>query len=224
MSIHYHQSPQSAVAPYIAQRILTQLQSEKRVLWLLSGGSGGRLCIEASKLLAGHDLSGLFVTMSDERYGPLGHTNENMQQLIDGGLTLPKASVYRPISGAVRSKTTADFNAWLHKAEAETDYTIATLGIGEDGHTSGIKPHSPATTSTQWAVDFDGDDFERITTTTTYLRTFNEAIVQLYGTSKHQRLYQLLSGEGESEDLPMLDIASIPYVTIFSDAPPMTNS
>lgn len=221
MPFHYHQSPQAAVAPYIAQQILKQLQSGKRVLWLLSGGSGGRLCIEASKLLASHDLSGLFVTMSDERYGSLGHANENMQQLIDGGLILPGATVYRPLSGAARSQTAADFNAWLHKAETETDYTIATLGIGEDGHTSGIKPHSLATTSTQWAVDFNGNDFERITTTATYLRTINEAVVQLYGTSKHQRLYQLLKNEGEPEALPMLDIASIPYVTIFSDAPPM---
>lgn len=217
ISIDYQQSPQSDVAPFVAARILEQLEQGKSVLWLLSGGSGGAVCVEASKVLAEHDLSNLYVTMSDERYGPIDHPDENVRQLLDGGLMLPDAMVYRPLIGARRDETTAAFGAWLQTADTNVDYRIATLGIGADGHTCGIKPHSIAVSSTDPAASFTGEDFERLTITANFLRSLDEAVVQAYGDDKHAVVQRLLNGDGAVDDYPMLAIRNIPRVTVFSN-------
>ena len=213
----FHSTPQSNVAPFIADRIIKKLQEGKKVLWLLSGGSGSSICIEASKLLAGHDLSNLFVTMSDERYGDIGHPDENIAQLLQMNLQLPGATLYRPLNGSDRPETARMFSLWLKDITQKVDYKIATLGVGEDGHTCGIKPHSTAVTSQSIVEDSQGEDFERITITLQLLRQLDEAVVQIYGISKHSIVNQLLTGSGDTNDYPMLAIRDIPEVNIFSD-------
>jgi 6-phosphogluconolactonase/glucosamine-6-phosphate isomerase/deaminase len=183
----------------------------------MSGGSGGQICVAVGKILQGHDLSGLMATMSDERFGEKGHKNENFSQLVSQGLSLPGATVYHPLTGDSLAVTTELFSTWLTDAHQRADHTIVTLGIGEDGHTSGVKPHSIAVNAEVAAVSFQGDDFSRITTTLPFLRTFDEAIVQSYGKPKHAIIRQLLGGKGAVDELPMYAIYDIPNVTIFSD-------
>lgn len=215
--ITYFEQPQSNVAPFLAARIAPHLEKGDRVLLLLSGGSGVPISITLCNLLKPLDLSNLFVTVSDERYGPINHRDENARQLIEAGLFLPKATWFRPLTGKTLDETTSDYAAWLANVRSHADYAIALLGIGEDGHTSGIKPHSPAVTATEAAVSYTGTDYERITTTLPFLETFDEAVVQAYGSSKHSVVRQLLKGEGTTHETPMLGIQSIPTVTIFSD-------
>ena len=213
----YLASPQSDVAPFVASRILSQLQQGKRVLWLLSGGSGGAVCVTASKLLKEHDLSNLIVTMSDERHGDIDHPDENVAQLMADGLSLDGAVFYRPLIGQSRDDTTTAFSAWVDEQNHTIDYRIAVLGIGEDGHTCGIKPQSAAVTATTSVASFAGDDFERITITPAFLKRVDEAIVQAYGNNKHSVVERLLNGEGDRAEYPMLTIQDIPTVTVFSD-------
>lgn len=217
MSLRYHNLPQTSVAPFIAQRIKHLLANGEKILWLMSGGSGGAVCVEVSHLLSGEDLTNLYVALTDERYGPVGHSDENMQILIDNGLALFGATLYRTLSGKSRQETTSDFADWLTSTEDQVTYKLAVLGIGEDAHTCGIKPGSSAVWSPRLADSFTGEDFERITITPTYLRTVNEGIIQAYGDSKHAVVSQLLSGGGDLEASPMLVIRDIPKVEVFSD-------
>lgn len=217
--MEFRHTPQSNVAPFLARQIADQLQKGRVVLWLLSGGSGVQVCNETAKLLADSDLSGLYVTISDERYGTVGHTDENMQQLLDAGLSLPGATVYRPLTGSSTTKTTRDFDAWLTLAAKKADYCIALLGIGEDGHTSGIKPHSIAVNSQAAACYYTGEDYQRITTTASFLSRFDEAVVQAYGKTKRTVVAKLLQdAESSIDDFPAGLIRNIPQVTIFSDS------
>ena len=213
----YRQLPQSEVAGLVASHILARLEQGQRVLWLLSGGSGGKVCLEASQMLVGHDLSCLYVTMSDERYGPLGHPDENFAQLTESGLSLPGATLYRPLDGSSREQATERFAEWLATTSANVDHRFAVLGIGEDGHAAGIKPSSPAVTSTALAASFDGEDFQRITVTPKFMRTLDAAIVQAYGAPKHAVIEQLLTGEDDVESFPASVIRDIPNVIVCSD-------
>lgn len=216
--IDYRLSPQSYVAPFLASRILQQLQTGKKVLWLLSGGSGIHVCVQVGVLLADKDLTNLYVTMSDERYGTIGHSDENMQQLLDAGLSLPGASIYRPLIGEMIQETTNAYDAWLTSVFDVTDYHIALLGIGEDGHTSGIKPHSPAVHIQTAACHFSGEDYERITTTADFLSRFDEAVIQAYGQSKQAVVRQLQASNDLSlDDFPAGLIRNIPLVTLLTD-------
>ncbi len=218
VSIDYQNEPQQSVAPFLANRLRQLLSRGNRVLWLLSGGSGIQVCVETSRLLADIDISNLFVTVSDERYGVIGHPDENMQQLIDAGLSLPHATIYRPLTGKSIEKAADDFSDWLDTAAISADYRIALLGVGEDGHTSGVKPHSPAVHSDRPACSFSGEDYPRITTTTSFLTTFDEAVVQAYGPQKQSVVRSLVNNTDTTlDDFPAGLIRSIPKVTLFTD-------
>ena len=208
---------QDTVAPLLAARILAALEGNKRVLWLLSGGSGARICVETSKLLADHDLTNLFITPSDERYGTQGHADENFQQLVDMGFRAQGATLYRPLSHKSRRETTKDFATWLEHTSQLVDYRIALLGMGADGHTSGIKPHSPAISSSEAAVDFTGEDYERISTTASFLSTLDEAVLQVFGSDKHPVLRDLLTHAKTLDEQPAQIIYKIPRVTLVTD-------
>lgn len=217
-SIDYRHEPQQSVATFLAHQLINLLGSGKQVLWLLSGGSGIGTCVEVSRRLADTDTSNLFITMSDERYGPPGHADENMQQLINAGFSLPNATTYRPLTGKSIEETTHDFDTWLIDTAYRTDYRIVLLGIGEDGHTSGIKPLSPAVHSDELACYFDGEDFRRITTTASFLTTFDEAVVQAYGPQKQSVVQTLMNDIDTTLDtFPAGLIRSIPKVTFFTD-------
>src|SRR3989337_368047 len=93
------------VASYLAGTIGEHLDAGGHVLWLVSGGSGIHVGIRTAELLAGHDLGKLSVTLTDERYGPVGHPDENWQQLLTGGFALPGAELYRPLVDQDRGAT-----------------------------------------------------------------------------------------------------------------------
>lgn len=211
----------NASASFLANRLKENLNQGKKILWLMSGGSGGTVCFEASRMLIDTDLSNLFVTMSDERYGPLGHPDENWQILLDQGLSLPGATLYRPLSGDSRDQTVENLCDWLSKIVNRVDFIIVLAGIGSDGHTFGAKPRSIATTSDDIAVGYRGDDFERITITPSFARKFiSEAVVQAFGNSKHEVIKKLISNDSTPMDFPALLYHDIPEVTLFGDFNP----
>lgn len=216
--ITYHTEPKERVIASLSQKIQSRLDSGKKVLWLLSGGSGIDICVRVAQALHVRDASMLFITLSDERYGRVGHAHENWQQLLDAGFSIPEAHLYRPLrEGVNRHDTTELFRTWLDSTWNEVDYRIALLGIGDDGHTSGIKPQSPAVTAPESVIDFTGQDFERITTTARLLTRLDEAVVQSYGTSKHGAIARIVRDEGPLEETPGLVINRISTVTFFSD-------
>lgn len=219
MAIDIRTQPLVDVAPFLASRLAQALSANKKVLWLLSGGSSADVCVEASKLLEAQGVSrdALYMAVSDERYGEVGHADENTQLLLDKGLVVGAATLYRPLQGVSRAESATRFATWLTQIRATADYAIVVLGIGPDGHASGIKPHTRSVTSTEAAVDYTGEDFERITTTPAFLATFDEAVIQIYGEAKHPMLSQLLTTETPLMQQPAQLAKSIPRVTLFTD-------
>jgi 6-phosphogluconolactonase/glucosamine-6-phosphate isomerase/deaminase len=219
MKYIYSQTPTFDAGNATAAHITDHLSRGERVLWLLSGGSGRDVVLQAARQLQTSDLSNLYVTMSDERFGAVGHADENWQLLIDTGLSLPGATLYRPLQGKDRDQTTRDFDHWLHAQIEEADYRIAIFGIGPDGHTSGIKPGSPAVSSPDFAAAFTGDDFERITTTPAALAHIDTAIIQASGDDKKAVLRQLLSETLPIANQPAQLVKSIPDATLYTNIP-----
>lgn len=217
MEIIVNNNPVSASAEYLASTIKEHLAADEHVLWLLSGGSGLQVVLATDQLLTGTDLTNLSVTLSDERYGTLGHPDENWQQLLDGGMTLSGATMYRPLIGEDRTKTTDEFGAWLMQVMTSADYTIGLFGIGTDGHTAGIKPHSSAATTTAWAEHFTGDDFERLTMTPLAVSQLDEAVLQASGVNKVPTLRTLLYETAEISVQPAQILKSVPKTTLFTD-------
>lgn len=201
----------------IVQTLRFHLNENKKVVWLLSGGSGAKVCLEVAKQLQDIPLNNLFVTMSDERYGEVGHPDENWQQLLDSGFSLPSASLYRPLQGLDRQQTTQLFATWLKEHIEAADYAIGVFGIGPDGHTAGIKPHSPATEVSSWAVDFTGTDFERITMTFPAIRALDEAVTQAMGADKAATIDELLHSDTDLASQPAQVLKTVKKSTLYTD-------
>jgi 6-phosphogluconolactonase/glucosamine-6-phosphate isomerase/deaminase len=215
----YSNTPTVDAGDAVARHIAEHLKRGEKVLWLLSGGSGRNVVLQAAKQLKSVDLSNLFVSMSDERYGLVGHHDENWQLLLNEGLSLPGATMYRPLQGKDRAQTTFEFNAWLRAQIELSDYRIAIFGIGPDGHTAGIKPGSPAVTSTDFVAAFSGNDFERITMTPVAIVLMDTAIVQASGEDKIALLHQLFSTSLPIADQPAQLLKLIPDTTLYTNIP-----
>ena len=217
MKSMYSNNPIQAAAEHLASTIKEHLTAGDHVFWFLSGGSGIKVVLETDRLLAGTDLTNLSVTLSDERYGPVGHPDENWQQLLDGGMKLKGTTMYRPLIGEEPAKTTDEFGAWIMQVMSAAQYKIGLFGIGSDGHTAGIKPHSSAIEASAWANSFTGDDFERITITPLAVSQLDEVIIQASGVDKLPVLQQLTQATLDVADQPAQILKTVANCTLYTD-------
>lgn len=213
---YVHITDTEPVTQYLANTIQAHLDSGEKVLWILSGGSGGKVCAEVSKRLTG-DLTGLITTLSDERYVPVGDPDENWQQLLDYGFTVPGATIYRPLQGKDRATTALELGEWIKNQLPLANYTIGLFGLGVDGHTAGLKPNTTAVEATGWATAFTGDDFERITITFDVIKKLDEIVVQAMGADKAEVLNRLLHEDIPIKIQPAQVLKSASKSTIFTD-------
>ncbi len=175
------------------------------------------IAVESCRELKNHDLSNLTVSLTDERYGVVGHFDENWQQILNLGFDLPGANMYRQLIGKSREETTVAFNNWLKDQFQINDYKIALFGIGSDGHTAGIKPGSAAITSNNLAASFTGNDFERITITFPGILKLDEAITQASGVDKKPIIKNLLNDAIDITIQPAQILKQIPISIFFSN-------
>jgi len=208
------------VASYIADVLIHHLQIGEKVTWLLSGGS----CIPVNVAIAdilregGADLSRLSISLVDERFGAVGHADENYRQLIDVGFSLPGAEFYRILTGENREETTKHFALVLGDLLDQANFSLGVFGIGIDGHTAGIKPHSPAVLTTDFAAGFTGADFERITMTAAAIARLDEIVIYTVGEEKWSTLRKLLNEEVSFDEMPAQILKKISgKKTLFTD-------
>ncbi len=212
-----HITSTEPVVKYIAETLISHLTAGQTVTWLVGGGSGIAVSLLVARALKGTNLANLSVTLTDERYGALGHPNENWQQLLDQGFALPGAKLYRVLTGDDRATTTQKFGDTLGTLLDNVDYSLGFFGIGADGHTAGIKPHSPAATATGYAADFTGQDFERITMTGPAIAKLSEAVIYAVGAEKQPALHQLLTENLPVDVQPAQLLKSVAKSTLFTD-------
>jgi 6-phosphogluconolactonase/glucosamine-6-phosphate isomerase/deaminase len=206
-----------AVQSSLIDTLRTHLASGHNVLWLLSGGSAIDSEVAIAHSLHDSDVSRLTISLIDERYGPIGHPHENWQQLIDAGFSIPGATVYRPLIGQSRPDTAQAFNSWIGNAFGQSDYSIALMGIGADGHTSGIKPHSPAATVSGWVTDYTSDDYQRVTTTFDAIMHLDEVVILALGESKFDAIRTLLHHDVPYIDQPAQVLKHVKKSTLYTD-------
>jgi 6-phosphogluconolactonase/glucosamine-6-phosphate isomerase/deaminase len=169
------------VVNYLVATIGDQLDRGQTVLWLVPGGSAIELAAAVSQGLTAHDTSKLTVSLTDERYGLVGHADSNWQQLGQAGFHIPGAQMQPVLTGADIAATTQAFASFTDAMLETADYRLGFFGIGPDGHTAGILPGSPAVDSPAAAVAYDGGQFQRITMTPAAIRQLDEAVVYAVG-------------------------------------------
>jgi 6-phosphogluconolactonase/glucosamine-6-phosphate isomerase/deaminase len=194
----FHNIPdrQAAVA-VLTKRLLKELSTKKRVLWLVSGGSNIAITVAVMNALPPEAQSYLAIMLSDERFGPFGHADSNLQQLHDAGFTPGQATVVPVLTPNDSSLegTTERYEAAIATAFQNADSIIAQLGIGADGHVAGILPGSPAAMARKLVVGYRTEKFARITLTFSALKKVSAAYAFVFGSDKREQLQQLQDTE-----------------------------
>jgi 6-phosphogluconolactonase/glucosamine-6-phosphate isomerase/deaminase len=211
-------------ANFLASSILKQLKSGKTVLFFVTGGSSISVGSKVSKILREYPdtnlLKNLIVTLTDERYGKVGHPDSNWQQLKDRGFDIPQAKLISILIGDDRNTTVEKFNIILNTElimSKESEYRIGLFGIGSDGHTAGILPESVAVNSENLACGYDTPTFSRITITPKMIEKLDEAVVWAQGKDKWKIVESLLSENIPIDKQPAQTLKKVPLLTIFSD-------
>ena len=193
-------------------------KTKHSILLLVSGGSA--IAIEADVLRQMADCPEILgVLPMDERFGLQGHNDSNIAQLNKGLHTNSPVAVHDVLNQNLPfSDTVEHYSALAQDLFARADHIVGIFGIGTDGHTAGILPHSPATTdNVSTVIGYTWQDYERITLGANALAQINTAFVLAYGDSKKQALGRIKANDESFEALPAKVLHDIPDVTIYND-------
>lgn len=203
----------------LAGELVNALAENKKVLWLVSGGSNILATKEIMDRIAPELTAQLTIAPIDERYGPVGHADSNWQQLLSGGFD-PKAARTLPVlePDLDLEATRLHFTQIITPALQNSDFVIALLGIGPDGHTAGILPNSPACRETDAYVSaYESSPYTRITLTFPALQRIHKAYVFAFGEAKLPTLQQLQSEDVDLATQPAQILKALPDVYIYND-------
>lgn len=209
--------------------VALELNKRRPVLLLLSGGSSLAALDRLPASVFGTDLT---IAMLDERWSHNASIN-NFSQLTAMGFYERRKSEgatffdSRPQEEESPADLAARFETFLHNwYEAHTDgVTIATLGMGTEGHTAGIFPGhvSALDAGGKWVEAYSLSTEvtpypERVTVTPQFLTTkVDRAIVLVSGETKHPMLRTVVDKQVSPEICPAMLWHQMPHVTLLSD-------
>jgi 6-phosphogluconolactonase/glucosamine-6-phosphate isomerase/deaminase len=216
--MHFAKLPLDKAALKVQEALLHDLKQDKTVLWFVSGGSNVKLAAQIMRDLLGYEEK-LIVTLVDERYGPIGHKDSNWQQLLSAGFESGKATVYPVLQEGLSLQATARmFELTLQDSFDHADTVIALLGMGADGHTSGILPHSSATKPIHTlVVGYETKLYDRVTTTFAALKKLSIAFCLAYGPDKKAALLNLRDKNLPVEEQPAQILKDLKRVYVYND-------
>jgi len=201
---------------YVTDVIANKLATGKKVLWLIAGGSAIKVAVEVSQKLPKNNLQNLTVTLTDERYGPVGHADSNWPQLLSAGFKLDGANMQPVLKGNSIVQTAKDYSETLKEDLKRVDYSIALAGMGPDGHIYGIKSGSPSVRSNHTVVAYKWDDYERITPTIKFIIKLDETVMYVAGQEKWSQLDDL-DKDLDPNKQPAQLLKNLKKVIIFND-------
>ncbi len=186
-----------------------------RALIALSGGTTpGRLydLLARSPYVEQIDWPHLHIFWGDERCVPPEDINSNYRQAKDAFLALvpiPSQNIHRVQSEMPPAEAAAAYALTLQMfASPPLDwprFDLVLLGMGEDGHTASLFPHSPVdmpgSTATVTA-DYQGRPANRITLTPSVFNSARRVLFLAVGESKSDTLASVLNGEYRPALLP----------------------
>lgn len=202
---------------YLVERIDALTASDKTLLLLLPGGSNISVAIYALERIQEPRRRNITLTLTDERHGEVGHADSNLAQYIQAGIDRLNYN-YLPVISGERIEVEAEkFARQIESLIATRDNVLVFTGLGEDGHITGILPHSIGLKSNEYAVYYNGGQYQRITTTLKALEQATEIIIGAYGDSKKPTLTSLRDETLEPGLQPAQALKTMPNVTVFND-------
>lgn len=197
----------------VAVKSIFSVIIDPQTLLLLSGGSTPKPLYE--QLAQEATINPGAVAEVDERYGEQMHKTSNQRMIQETGLPIYLVKKGIPYSTILQKglSLTQTADAYHHAIEdLLTKYprSIAILGIGDDGHTSGIAPNRPDFINPIFGKqnrlvssfhDASGYFGQRVTTTFAALGKVGMLIPMVFGEKKQEALQKMFS-KGPLEEVP----------------------
>lgn len=206
-------------AQELCGRLLGALRENKKVLWLLSGGSNIAIEIFIMQKLIGFEQN-LTLILADERYGSVGHADSNWKQLELAGFKAGTATVVPVLESDLTLVQTAEqFSSKLQDCLAKSDIAIGQFGMGDDGHIAGILPEAAekAMQSNVLAVGFKTKKFDRITMTFAVFYKLSSSFCFTYGESKRPQLELLKQQDLDLVSQPSQILKQLSEAYVYND-------
>lgn len=204
-----------------SKKIASLLTDQKRVLWLICGGSNLPIAVEVMNLIRQNVsllvLEKLTIMQTDERYGPVGHTDSNWQQLLDLNFNMTGLKVHPILRNHSLVKTVEEFSDEINTNFNKADVILAQFGMGADGHIAGILPHSLGASCNSPACGYEGEPFVRISLSFPSLEKVHIAFAYVFGESKKRAVDDLVSKDLTLDDEPAQILKKLPEVHFYSD-------
>ncbi len=236
INLHVGENEEEALnlASAIFKATLKRANNEtKKVLLALSGGSA----LSLLNLISREDLGeNITITVLDERWSS-DPTVNNFSQIKASKFykeaTSSGSSFIEtiPQSSETRDELAMRFNqsisTWF--SENPNGLVIATVGIGEDGHTSGMMPfpenkdkfNTLFNNENIFVVGYDATGKnpypDRVTTNMNFMRRINTAIVYAIGEKKRESLLKLFAEKGDLASTPARILKEMKNVQLFTD-------
>jgi 6-phosphogluconolactonase len=206
----------------LADKIILFLNKGVRVLWLIPGGSNIPIAADVMKIIRSDAevalLDNLTITLTDERYGPIGHPDSNWKQLQDTGINLAGIKAYPIIDGSSLLEMVAKFGDTVEKILTSTDVIVGQFGMGADGHIAGILPHSPAVSEEVLpTAGYESKPFTRVSLTFPILRKISTAYMFVSIETKKDAIYRLHKNDVSLDEQPAQILKEIPEVYVYID-------
>jgi 6-phosphogluconolactonase len=195
----------------VVNKIQTAISERGQCTIALSGGSTPKPLYEQ---LAAQNLPwrGLQVFWGDERYVPADHPDSNQGMARQAWLSkvpIPRANIHpMPTDEAdpaiAASKHEAELQQLFQVEPGELPaFDIVLLGIGDDGHTASLFPHTAALQVRDRLVTVGNKDGQpRITFTATLINHARAVIFIVSGESKRPALAQIFASEADETEYP----------------------
>ncbi len=205
----------------LATKIAAVLGRSEKVLWLVPGGSNISTAVDIMEIVRERatigELGNLSVSLTDERFGPVGHADSNWEQLIDAGFDFDNITAIPVLRGASFEATVAEWGKEMLAAFEANPNRIGHFGIGADGHIAGILPHSPAVSAEIPTYGYEAGKFKRITLTAILLQALTSAYGFAFGASKSKAIHELRDSNLSLDDEPAQLLKAIPEAYLYSD-------
>ncbi|HZC19261.1 MAG TPA: 6-phosphogluconolactonase [Rubrobacteraceae bacterium] len=211
-NVHVFETPQAlaeAVAGALAEEAARSTRERGRFAVALAGGSTPKRAYEllATRYRDALDWSKVHVFFGDERAVPPDHEDSNYRMaqrtLLSG---VPVGSVHR-MRGELDPREAAALYEEELKAffDGPPSLDLILLGIGEDGHTASLFPHTPALdVSDRWVVENPVEKLGTIRITLTFpaINAARKATFLVTGEGKAEALREILEGDSDPHDYP----------------------
>lgn len=202
----------------LAEHLQKSLQSGKRVLWFVSGGSNIQASVQVMNKLTDEPTENLAIFLIDERFGAPGHKDSNYKQFQDAGFQHKQAS-FIPVlvEGLNLQETSQRYSELLERALDHADIVIGQIGIGADGHIAGILPHTSATAASGLVISYEHPTHTRITATFDAIRRIDCDFSFVFGKDKYEALYRLKTEDLPLQEQPSQILKELKEVHIYND-------